>query len=373
MFYVSIRQKDGSRFKVSSLKAIRAAIDRYLRQSPHNKPWPIVGDPEFNKANETLNAVCKDMVKRGQVSPVVHKTPIISEQLQKLYESQQLGEATTTNPTQLLRTAWFYVTLYFGKRGRESQRKLEKQMLCLRQTPEGRRYYELRAVLSTKNHQGGLRDNANESDGKMFEVKGSSRCPVQSVENYLRHLHPELSCLFQRPRAISATFDPLKDDVWYCNAPIGQSMLSSMMKKMSQKAGIEPHLTNHCVKATAVTVLSDHNVEARLIKAVTGHKSDQSIESYNARASFQQKENMSNILSHFVSGQSHTSNDESSPRPSDLAGPSNSRGFDRANQMQLTTPQLQPQNQHVVQIQNFSQPQPYSFHNCTVSIVNNYR
>ena len=145
-----------------------------------------------------------------------------------------------------------------------------------------------------------------------------------------------------------------------------------MMKKMSQKAGIEPHLTNQCLRATAVTVLSDHTVEARHIKAVTGHKSDQSIESYNARASFQQKENMSNILSHFVSGQSHTSNDESSPRPSALAGPSNS-GFGRANQMQLTTPQLQPQNQHVVQIQNFSQPQPCSFHNCTVSIVNNYR
>ena len=110
MFYVSIRQKDGSRFKVSSLKL-----------------------------NETLNAVSKDMVKRSQVSPVVHKTPITSEQLQKLYESQQLGEATTTNPTQLLRTVWFYVTLYFGKRGRESQRKLERQMFCLRQTPEGRR------------------------------------------------------------------------------------------------------------------------------------------------------------------------------------------------------------------------------------------
>ena len=156
-FTCPFAKKDGrSRFKVSSLKAIRAAIDRYLRQSPHNKPWSIVGDPEFNKANETLNAVCK-VVKRGQVSqvsPVLHKTPITSEQLQKLYESQQLGEATTTNPTQLLRTAWFYVTLYFGKRGRESQRKLEKQMLCLRQTPEGRRYYELRAVLSTKNHQG---------------------------------------------------------------------------------------------------------------------------------------------------------------------------------------------------------------------------
>ena len=49
-----------------------------------------------------LNAVCKDMVKRGQGSPVVHKAPITSEQLQKLYESQQLGEATTINPMQLL-------------------------------------------------------------------------------------------------------------------------------------------------------------------------------------------------------------------------------------------------------------------------------
>ena len=64
-------------------------------------------------------------------------------------------------------------------------------------------------------------------------------------------------------------------------------MLSSMMK-MSQKAGIEPHLTNHCVRATTVTVLSEHKVESRHIKAVTGHKSDQSNESYNTRASFQQ-------------------------------------------------------------------------------------
>ena len=63
-----------------------------------------------------------------------------------------------------------------------------------------------------------------------------------------------------------------------------------MMKTMSKAAGITPHLTNHCVRATAVTVLSDSNVEARHIKAVTGHKSDSSIESYNARASFHQKE-----------------------------------------------------------------------------------
>ena len=68
------------------------------------------------------------------------------------------------------------------------------------------------------------------------------------------------------------------------------------MKPMSLTASIIPDLTNHSVRATSVTVLSDHNVEARHIKVVTGHKSTTSIESYNARASLQQKENMSNIV-----------------------------------------------------------------------------
>ena len=75
-----------------------------------------------------------------------------------------------------------------------------------------------------------------------------------------------------------------------------------MMKTMSTAAGITPHLTNHCVRATAVTVLSDHNVEARHIKAVTGHKSNSLIESYNSRVSFPEKEHMTIILIGFVSG-----------------------------------------------------------------------
>ena len=145
-------------------------------------------------------------------------------------------------------------------------------MLCLRQTPEGRRYYELRAVLSTKNHQGGLHGNSDESDVNLLEVKGSPRCPVQTLENNLRHLHPELRCLFQRHRS---TYNPLKLVVlYYPNRPIHARQYD---EEDEPKVGIEPHLTNHCVRATAVTVLSDHNVEARNIKAETGHKSDQSI------------------------------------------------------------------------------------------------
>ena len=170
-------------------------------------------------------------------------------------------------------------------------------MLSLQSTPQGRQYYALRNLLGSKNHQGGLHGSNDESDGKMFAVANSLRCPGKTVQNYLNHLNPELEILFQRPGGIL--------QVWFCNSPIGESTLENMMKTMSLRASITPNLTNHCVRATSVTVLSDHNVEARHIKVVTGHQSTTSIESYNARASLQQKENMSNILSRFVAGDSH--------------------------------------------------------------------
>ena len=106
--------------------------------------------------------------------------------------------------------------------------------------------------------------------------------------------------LFQRPRVVSSKFNPEADTVWFCNSPLGISYLSSMMHTMSLNAEINPPLTNHCVRATSVTILSDANVETRHIKCITGHKSDTSIESYSTKPLFQQKEKMSAILSSFV-------------------------------------------------------------------------
>ena len=71
MFYAAVRREDDTEFKVSSLKAIRAAIDRYLRQPPNNKPWSIVGDSAFQTSNKVLNAICKQMMQDGKVGPTV--------------------------------------------------------------------------------------------------------------------------------------------------------------------------------------------------------------------------------------------------------------------------------------------------------------
>ena len=81
---------------------------------------------------------------------------------------------------------WFYVSLYLGKRGRENQSLMKKFMLRLTVTARGEEFFELNkaepgAVLSTKNHTGGIDGSEDHGDGKIFS------CPVPK-DSRLRRL-----------------------------------------------------------------------------------------------------------------------------------------------------------------------------------------
>ena len=139
-FYTSARKKDGTFYKSSSTKSIRAATDLFLRLPPP-KPFSIITDPAFTEANKVLHAFVKDLRKTGKIAGVVHKRAISKEQLKKLFESGELGPPGSLNPAQLQRTAWFYLGLFFRRRGRENHRQLTTAMLSLRKTPQGVEYY----------------------------------------------------------------------------------------------------------------------------------------------------------------------------------------------------------------------------------------
>jgi hypothetical protein len=228
---MSVRQKDGSYYKASSLRSIRAGIDRYLQSPEIRKCFSITTDPAFIPANKTLDAFLKTLRKEGKVAGVVHKETLTREVVEQLFRSGQLGPYDSQCPTQLQNTVWFYNSLFFGKRGRENQRKMTKEMLVLRRTPGGREYYEINrsvagALPSTKNHQGGIKDEEDESNAKMFDSPGSPRCPVETVKNYILHLHPEAEFFFQKPRAVEAKkFNPDDEQIWYCKAPLGERSL----------------------------------------------------------------------------------------------------------------------------------------------------
>ena len=78
-FYTSARKKDGSFYKSTSIKSIRAAIDRYLRSAPHNKSFSIISDPAFTEANNLIDAFVKEHRKRK-------KLPVYSTNLKTTIE-----------------------------------------------------------------------------------------------------------------------------------------------------------------------------------------------------------------------------------------------------------------------------------------------
>lgn len=286
-FYLSARKQDGSHYKKTSL-SIRAALDRYLRSPPLNKEFSICDGIQFNEANTAWNSYLKRLASTGKTAGTIHKNPLTAEIIQKLFESGELASADTKIPRALLQTTWFYVSLYFGKRGRENKSLMKKSMLRLAVTAAAEEYFELNkeepgAVLSTKNHTCGLEGTEDRADEKIFSSPGSKRCPVQTIKSYLLHLNREVEFLFQQPRAKSTRFNPEEDSVWFERKVLGHNTLENMLENMSQRAGIQPYSTNHSLRATTVTVLSSENVETRQIQAVTGHKSDASIEGYYER------------------------------------------------------------------------------------------
>ena len=355
-FYVSARKKDGNHYKKTSLLSIRAALDRHLKAPPYNKRFSICETVLFSEANKTLSSYLTQLVKNGKIAPTVHKVSLTADIIKKLYEKGELADVDTLSPRALLQTAWFQISLYFGKRGRENQSSLKKSMPRLVKTADDQEYFELNrsepgAVLTSKNHTGGLDGSEDHSDGKIFSQPGSKRCPVEILKTYFIHLNPNISALFQRPKGESSVnFNPKVHEVWYDACNVGHNTLENMLRKMTERAGITPYLTNHSLRATTVTVLSGSNIETRQIKAITGHKSDCSIESYCERPTLSQFKEMSTALTSFIHSDKSP---ESRSQSFDLSKEKHGHSATTLNPISRTSTHLSCQNSQTTEHESF--------------------
>ena len=73
-----------------------------------------------------------------------------------------------------------------------------------------------------------------------------------------------------------------------------------MMKIISVGAELSQIYTNHSVRASAITLLSDPNVPDRHIMFVSGHSNEQSLAHYSSRPSVTQLESVSDTISNAV-------------------------------------------------------------------------
>lgn len=62
------------------------------------------------------------------------------------------------------------------------------------------------------------------------------------------------------------------------------------------KAQLSTTYTNHCIRATCITVLDQKGIESRHIMSISGHKSENSIKCYSRNVSEDKKHEMCSVL-----------------------------------------------------------------------------
>ena len=363
MFYAEVRRKDGQLYSLNSFRGIRAGIQRKIKETLPEVD--IIADKSFNQSNEVFKAQCVRLKQEG-LGKVEHKHPILPEDLKKLYESPILN---SESPKSLQRKVFFDLMLYTCRRGQENLRLLTKSSYQVHTGSDGRRFVMKADDEMTKNHRVG---DENEEGGVMLET-GGERCPVSTFLLYVSKLNPDLPALFQRPRL--SNYDSGR---WYDAQVVGVNSLASMMKSMSVDAGLSQIYTNHCIRATSITILDNCGMEARHIMTVSGHRSESSIRSY-ARTGAGVKRKMSDELTKFCQQQEQDtdtgaradvvptkrpSNEVQPPTPSESPNPFPSF----ASIFEQFSP-FQQQNQQVQQSLNQQVQQPIIYmYNCNVSM-----
>jgi len=160
---------------------------------------------------------------------------------------------------------------------------------------EGKEYNRRTSSEVTKNHQG-VDDEDYEPEGGRMYATVTPRCPVTSFKKYLEKRNQNNTALWQRPRN---SFDE-NDSTWFEKQPIGKNTLGCMMSNISKAAKLSKIYTNHCVRATCITVLSESGFEARHIVTISGHRNEQSVRNYVRDTSTAQKRDMSVSISSFT-------------------------------------------------------------------------
>lgn len=288
-FYAEARTQTGQEYSRSSLLGFRNSIERHFIAN-NGRSLKLTGNPVFAQSNKMLESKLKALRREGKEN-VQHKAVIESQDLIKLNNSPFMSPNT---PAGLLRKVWFFCTLYWCRRGSEGQRLPRRDSFRLEKDADGIDYVTMSHEELSKNHQGGFTDKSSEERQTRLYSTGQDGDAFSCFRKYLDKLNPNQQAFFQKPRA---KFEQ-SDQVWFENKPFGVNQLSTMMKQISIGAGLSKKYTNHCVRATAITMWSDSCVPARHIMSISGHANEQSLASYNRRPSTSQLKNCSDVLSY---------------------------------------------------------------------------
>ena len=289
-FYAESKaEKTGQALSPSTLIGLRAGIQRGLLEIRTDEV-NIVRDVAFSKANKMLAAKCRTYAKNGN-PPVQHKEAIAEEDLRKV-EEYFSDQETLQDPRRLQQAIWFIIAYNLGCRGRELYRQIRKDSVKIVKDDTQQSFVCIEQSATEKNHQGSSASDQGRIDrGRIYESAFGCATITELFSLYMDKLNPESPWFFQTPKAATHAGEP-----WYKKEPVGINTIGKIMPKISAAASLSKTYTNHCVRATTITVLFRGGVRPQSIMARTGHRTLQGLNPYISKSTPAQQRQEANTL-----------------------------------------------------------------------------
>ena len=107
-------------------------------------------------------------------------------------------------------------------------------------------------------------------------------------------LKPNCKYFWQRRKPVEKVMD--YSTVWYDNVPVGRNTLGNKMKSFSIECNLPKVYTNHCIRATCISILDEAGISDRHICGIRGHKSTESLKIYKSKLREGIKRTVSSLL-----------------------------------------------------------------------------
>jgi len=146
-------------------------------------------------------------------------------------------------------------------------------------------------------------------------------CIVNCYATYMekvKHLAKDIDAFYFKPNPNTQVFT-------FCSSPVGINTLNKILPNLCEKAGLE-RKTSHCLRITCASRLFQNQVEEKLIRDRTGHRSN-ALFKYE-KSSLQQQTMVSNLLGPPVANQNATTTTKASSPETDISAESGLNDLD---------------------------------------------
>ena len=282
------KQKGGGQYPGRTLYQMICAIQKHL--NVNKLPWKLLegqGTP-FEDVRVVLDNVMKERTAANVGVNKKQACVITLDMENKLWLDGLLGE---DSPDKLRNTVLFLIGINVTLRAVDEHYNLRRDMpqkksqLQFERDPDGVKCLVYREDAVTKTHDGGIEDRKTDrKEVWIYPNDNNLRCTVRLVDKYLS-LCP---AYYKKENFYLQSLQKPTPSQWYGEQVIGQNTISKVVSELMEKGQFEGFFMNHSLRRTGGTRLFRAGVDRKLVKEVTGHRSD-AVDAYQITGHDQRK------------------------------------------------------------------------------------